>query len=51
MRKSWYWRMLGAELIGTSPEVLGKLGDGVQVNADGRGRVLADLQILPHPLT
>jgi hypothetical protein len=43
--------MLGAKLIGWFAEVLGELGDGVQVNPYGSGRVLANLQILQHPLS
>src|ERR1700756_2820513 len=41
------WTQVGGGLV----EVLGELGDRVQVKADRGGRIVADLQILQHPLS
>lgn len=38
------------KLVGWFVEVMSELGDRVQVNANGGGRVMADLQILQHAL-
>jgi len=43
--------VLATELIGWFAEVAGKLGDDVQVNPGGGGRVVTDLEILQHPLS
>ena len=43
--------VLGTEPVGRLAEVLGELGHGVQVNPDGSGRVVTDLEILQHPLS
>jgi hypothetical protein len=43
--------MLGIELIGWFGEVPSELGDDMQVNTDGGGRVMTNLEILQHPLS
>ena len=43
--------VLATELIGWFAEVTGKLGDDMQVNPGGGGRVVTDLEILQHPLS
>jgi hypothetical protein len=43
--------VLGTELIGRFAEVLGEHGDGVQVKSNGCFGVMADLEILQHPLS
>src|SRR5580692_213019 len=42
--------MLGTELIGWFAEVLGKRPNGVQVQPDRGRRIMADLEVLQHPL-
>ena len=43
--------LLGAELVGWLVEVSSKLGDRVQIEANRGGRIVADLEILQHPLS
>ena len=43
--------VLGTELIGRLEELLRKLLDGVQVETDGRRRIMSDLEVLQHPLS
>src|SRR5258708_614922 len=43
--------VLGTEPVGRLAEMLGKLGDGMQVNPDRGGRVVTDLEIFQHPLS
>jgi hypothetical protein len=43
--------VLGTEPVGCLAEVLGKLGDGAQINPDSGGTVAPDLEILQHPLS
>src|ERR1017187_7607422 len=42
---------LGIELIGWFGEVPSELGDDTQVNPNGGGRVITNLEILQHPLS
>ena len=43
--------VFGAELVWRFAEVPGELVDAMQVNPDGSGRIVADLEIFQHPLS
>jgi dolichol-phosphate mannosyltransferase len=52
IRNNWYWRMCsGPSWSGGLVEVLGKLGDRVQVETNRGGRIVSDLEVLQHPLS